>query len=216
MLKKYYPLLKDCFVHVSANSSWPNIGSLDFCDFATKAKLIDNVVNISTVDRTYIAATLKVAETSAIANGLQRFEFLEILVRLANIKYLETKVVKSFPEAIEKLIVECIIPNFVPEPWQEFRDKHLWTIEVNDLMEANEANLTKIYSNYKTVTKPKLEIQDCIQMCMRDANLNVSEKDISFSFGLCHMTVISEERQFKHYQSLEFVEFLEFIGRLAH
>ena len=124
MLKKYYPLLKDCFVHVSANSSWPNIGSLDFCDFATKAKLIDNVVNISTVDRTYIAATLKVAETSAIANGLQRFEFLEILVRLANIKYLETKVVKSFPEAIEKLIVECIIPNFVPEPWQEFRNKH--------------------------------------------------------------------------------------------
>ena len=162
VLKKYYPLLKDCFVHVAANSSWPNIGSLDFCDFATKAKFLDSVVNISTVDRTYIAATLKVAETTAIANGLQRFEFLEILVRLAMIKYLETKVVKFFPEAIEKLIVECIIPYFVPEPWQEFRDKYLWTIEVNDLLEANKANLEKIYNNYKTATKPKPEVQDCI------------------------------------------------------
>ena len=80
-------MLKDIFVHLSAYSSWPNIGSIDFGDFTNKAKILDNVVNISSVDRTFIAATLKVAESLAPANGLRRFEFIEILVRLANIKY---------------------------------------------------------------------------------------------------------------------------------
>lgn len=64
--------------------------------------------------------------SSAPSNGLKRFEFLEILVRLANIKYLESKIVKTYAEATEKLIKECILPNFSLEPWQEFRDKHLW------------------------------------------------------------------------------------------
>ena len=30
------------------------------------------------------------------------------------------------------------------------------------------------------------------------------------------MTVINEEKQWKNYHSLQFVEFLEFLGRIAH
>ena len=44
----------------------------------------------------------------------------------------------------------------------------------------------------------------------------MSEKDISFCFGYSHMTVVNEDRQWKKYLAFEFVEFLEFIGRLAH
>jgi len=60
---------------------------------------------------------LKVETSSAPSNGLKRFEFLEILVRLANIKYLESKIVKTYAEATEKLITECLITHFHPEPW---------------------------------------------------------------------------------------------------
>lgn len=137
MLKRHYSKLRDIFNHLAASSQWPNISSLDFCDFAGKAKIIDNYVNISSVDRTFIAATLKVVESNAPSNGLRRFEFLEIMVRLANIKFLETKIVKSYAEATEKMLSECVIPSFVPEPWQEFREKELWTMDVKDVFEAN-------------------------------------------------------------------------------
>mmetsp|Transcript_3421 Transcript_3421/g.4525 ORF Transcript_3421/g.4525 Transcript_3421/m.4525 type:complete len:361 (-) Transcript_3421:254-1336(-) len=216
VLKKYYGNIKDIFYHLAASSAWPNIGSLDFCDFAGKAKILDNVVNISSVDRTFIAATLKVTESTAPSNGLRRFEFLEILVRLGNIKFLESKIVKTYAEATEKLLKECVIPYFVPEPWQEFRNKQLWTMDVNDIFEANLTNLKQIYGNYKTPTKGYMELVDIIQMCTADTAIAMSEKDIAFCYGYSHMTVINEDRQWKKYLSMEFVEFLEFLGRLAH
>ena len=61
-----------------------------------------------------------------------------------------------------------------------------------------------------------IEVDDVIAMCTRDSVLNISEKEIAFCFGLCQMTVVNEEKQYKQYQSLVFVEFLELIGRLAH
>ena len=117
VLRKYYSPLKDVFIYIASQSSWPNIGQLDFCDLANKAKFLDHFVNISSCDRSFIAANLKVEGSTAPSNGLKRFEFLEILVRLANIKYLESKIVKTYAEATEKLITDCILAHYTPEPW---------------------------------------------------------------------------------------------------
>ena len=65
------------------------------------------------------------------------------------------------------------------------------------------------------MTNPLLEYQDCIDMATRDAVLNIPEKDVLFCFGYCQMTVTNEERMWKQYHSLQLVEFLEFVGRLA-
>ena len=159
--------MKDIFYYLAANSNWPNVGQLDFCDFTGKAKILDNAVNISAVDRSYIAATLKVADfvSSAPSNGLRRFEFLEILVRLANVKYIESKILKTYAEAIERLMKDCILVHFQPEPWQPFRDAHLWHIDVNDIFEANTVHLKTIYKHYKTPTKGFMELADVIEMC---------------------------------------------------
>lgn len=48
------------------------------------------------------------------------------------------------------MITEFVLQNFVPEPWQEFRDSQLWTIDVNDVFEANLDNIRKIYNSYLT------------------------------------------------------------------
>lgn len=34
------------------------------------------------------------------------------------------------------------------DDWQEFRDNRLWTLEVDDLLRANEKGLKKIYKLY--------------------------------------------------------------------
>jgi hypothetical protein len=70
---------------------------------------------------------------------LCRYEFLEIIVRIAKIKYIEnSKYAMSIAEATKKIIDEHIIPNFTPNiKWQEFRDEELWELEVDELLKTN-------------------------------------------------------------------------------
>jgi len=67
-------------------------------------------------------------------------------------------------------------------------------MDVNDLLDANMNNLKAIYVHFKSPTKGYMELEDCVAMCTEDAKLGMSEKDISFCFGYCHMTIINEER----------------------
>ena len=48
---------------------------------------------------------------------LNRFEFWEVLVRIADSKYRGPKNPISYNAALEKLIEEDIIKNFVTAPW---------------------------------------------------------------------------------------------------
>ena len=88
-------------------------------------------------------------------------------------------------------------------------------MDINDLFTANLANLKTVYNFYKTPTKAHMEYNDAISMCTLENKLGISESNIAFAYGYCHMTVINEARHWKKYLCLEFVEFLEFIGRLA-
>ena len=47
--------------------------------------------------------------------GLVRYEFLELLVRIAARKYLYTKIVETKAEALEMLMKEVIKPNMDPK-----------------------------------------------------------------------------------------------------
>jgi len=52
---------------------------------------------------------------------------------------------------------------------------------------------------------------------MRDAKgLQMSENNVKFAYALSKMTVANEPLQYKQYSIMLFVEFLEFIGRLAN
>ena len=62
-----------------------------------------------------------------IPNKLCRYEFLELLVRIANQKYRESKQVKTYAEALLKLI-DHFKNQYTPAPWQGFRDQYLWEI----------------------------------------------------------------------------------------
>ena len=65
---------------------------------------------------------------------------------------------------------------------------------MNDVFDANLVNLERIFNRYKTPTKVLPDFQDMVEMCTRDANMGIPEKDILFCFGYCHMTVVNEER----------------------
>ena len=69
-------------------------------------------------------------------NAICRYQFLEIIVRLAGEKYKNPGVCGTFAESLSKLLNECIY-TYTPDPWQEFRDEQLWTLEVTDVFEFN-------------------------------------------------------------------------------
>ena len=147
---------------------------------------------------------------STIGNTLVRFEFWELLVRISYAKYPTF----SYSKALEKLIEEKLRP-YDHEPWQKFRDNHLWTIEVNDILEANHKNLEKIYQSYFTPVKKFITFDDILDMAVKSVNLGVSEVDIMFCYGMSKMVISNEPQDYKKYGIMTFPEFLEFIGRLS-
>ena len=178
-------------------------------------------MNLASVDRAFIATNVQPRGAPEVpnnpGNALCRFQFLEVIVRLGSEKYKSPGYVKTFSEATYRLLHECVFAHYVPEPWQGFRDEHLWTLEVDDIFKANEENLKIVFSRYFTQIKKNMDLQDCYQLCFTDTQLGVKENDICMCFGMSKMTIKDEVlQQGNNYISLKFVEFLEFIGRIAH
>ena len=91
------------------SNEFPNIGQLDFSNWCSECGILDKKVTSATVDNAFVATNFEEEDLDDNPNReLCRYEFLEILVRLADKKYKETKKVKTYAEALEKLLHECI------------------------------------------------------------------------------------------------------------
>ena len=83
-----------------------------------------------------------------------RHDLMEFLLRVVNAKFIETSICVNYVDALEHLFNE-ILPRSEPhvKEWQEFRDRELWTLEVNDCLFANVLLLKKVYANF--IVKPR-------------------------------------------------------------
>ena len=67
--------------------------------------MFDKVFNMATYDRIFVAANVElVAQEENPDKMLCRFEFYEILARIAQVKYKDTKVCDSFSSAFNKIV----------------------------------------------------------------------------------------------------------------
>ena len=115
--------LKDIFISLACKSMFPNISWIDFSVFTDSCKILDKNVVLSTIDRLFIATNVELEQVSENPDkALCRYEFFEILVRVANAKFKETGIVNTHSEALNKLLQENVFPNAKTFPWQEFRD----------------------------------------------------------------------------------------------
>lgn len=65
---------------------------------------------------------------------------------MAKTKYQEKGILPTVAESLEKLLNEYILPNTCEAmPWQEFRDKELYNLEVDDLFKANLTGINNLY-----------------------------------------------------------------------
>ena len=85
---------------------------MEFCDAVIKWKMIDQNLTTQGTDGAFVATNYDGESLEGNdENSLCRYEFLEILVRLAKIKYLDKNICLTHVEATKRLIEECIIPN---------------------------------------------------------------------------------------------------------
>ena len=113
------------------------------------------------------------------------------------------------------MIEQHILPYAKMFPWQEFRDEQLWTLEVNDVLEANLKNLEKIYNKYLLTVKKFITIEDINSIINLQGGMDVPLATLKYCFAMSKMVVTNEATEYKKYYQMLFPEFLEFIGRLG-
>jgi hypothetical protein len=142
LLRKHFARLKKIFIVQASKSGFPTINWINSADFIRDCNCLDSNVIQTTVDRLFIATNQELEKSEENpANALERYEFMEFLARIAEKKFKEPKICKTYTEAVEKLLEEHIFKLGDKEDWQEFRDEKLWTIDVNDVFEANLGDL---------------------------------------------------------------------------
>lgn len=151
---------------------------------------------------------------------------LEILVRIVRGKYIESKRLTNMAEGLEKLIQEHILPMHDKHfEWQSFRDKHLWTFHVNEILEKNLDMIERVYEKLKNLKMIRRDenirhkLLTPIQLCENISNytsIGVPKSQLYAAFILSKCTVELENDTPEEYTKVRLVEFLEFIGRVAY
>lgn len=159
-----------------------------------------------------------------------------MILRIVKSKYVETGVFRSYQDGLQHFF-RRVVPLYPLNSWQDFRETDLWTVEVNDLYLANFDSLRKLYRaiictmkhprqhpNYRDSTKfltgkhplsgRKSEIGEPSE---QNANrFLLSEKQARYCYAMSKMTVAVEVNDaIRSYDQLQFVEFLELLGRVA-
>ena len=88
IVKANFLLLKDTHIYNAAGSSFPSCSINEFKAFATRCSFVDSNVPSSTLDRLFIQANVELVDQKENPDrSLIRFEFIELLIRIANDKY---------------------------------------------------------------------------------------------------------------------------------
>ena len=173
-LEANYEFLKVQYLELQYNSVYPFVNKLETASFCERALLVDSVLNTSNCDLLFDSCNTTNKGGIKQKTGLLRCEFLEYIVRLANFKYIQTNQVPTFYEAVKKVFEEFVRPNLNLLPWQEFRDDELWTIEVNDVLDANLEGVQKLHNYYFSPTQKFMSDKDGINLLSRDVFLELT------------------------------------------
>ena len=145
-MRTHFDELKGLHLCMCSSSEFPGTTLNDFAAFARKARLVDKAITLAVIERLFTAANAAEGEQGDNrAKSLIRYEFMELLVRIAKEKYHKTRVAASVADAFEMLLERDVLPVSNHEEWQGFRDNVLYTVDVDRALRANQEALGKLY-----------------------------------------------------------------------
>ena len=232
-LKSIYKTIRQCYKSLSsfaANDIY-SIGSNTMTDFLNTCKVFDQVYSVSDFGVNWNSANVPTNKGLVYnpGNALVRYEFMEIIVRIANDKFLRPKSVKTVKKALKKLMAESIFPSIEGHECNEitsmntnwWRDNMYMVEDVDLMLKVYKPVLDHIflrYSGRKTLPgcKKFMSLEEFIDLC-KDANLitdDISNREVTFCFVQSMMTQVDEYTKSRHFE-MSFVEFLESITRVC-
>lgn len=170
-MRRNFPRIKHIYHYLIAISNYPGILELDFIDWVTdRAKLSDENVQKAEITISFRSADVqleKVDGNNNPDNALCRYEFLEVICRIANEKYVKTKITEKYAEALQLTVDQIIKHDKIGDEWMGFRKKLLYCNPVNDLLDPNIKALTKLYLSYHEPRKKFMDLKDCFELFMK-------------------------------------------------
>jgi len=124
-------------------------------------------------------------------------------------------------EVLKKFVQECDVQR------QSFRDDKLWKPDCRLLYSMNEQNLRNLYSSYVANERGRgikdnscqfMVEKDCQKLILADAKLTgLNKYHVTRCFVMSKMSVVEESAPdaVLTYKKLQYVEFLEFLARIA-
>ncbi len=105
---------------------------------------------MNVIDRLFIAANVELFEMVENADrALCRFEFFEIIVRIAQAKFVDNGYFNTLHEAVEYLIEEYLLRfRYLKMEGQDWRDRELWNNELDAFFKINIKSIHKVSYSY--------------------------------------------------------------------
>ena len=161
--------------------------------------------------------------------ALERAEFLQCLVRMAVLKYVQPKIMQDVSEAYERLLVEDIEPRLNPAMFAHpnaFREL-CYTQSVEEVLKRHEESLRSLFSAISRVGRtpatkplgPMLTLGEWKTLCKRLnlIDLDLTDRDCNMCFVNSRMAVIDgqSERGKPKEAAIPFEGFCECLCRVA-
>ena len=130
------------------DSNYPYLSWIDILPIVEEAKLLED----GTIKQNNIEVLVQSCNHKSNAkgekenkSGIIRAEFIELVIRLAKLKFFDTKETDNMVEACKMIVENHFKRNFREPLWQNFRDRELWTLDVNDIFQVNLHTLQKLW-----------------------------------------------------------------------
>ena len=226
ILLENYEVIYDTYKWISAYSGSEifSIGSNVFTDFLNECKVIDNLYGASDFGVNWNACIVPKEKDQVYnpGNALVSYEFLEILVRVANDRYVRNKICGNVIDATRKLLAEHLMEIMKKYDYKAWRFQEYLTEEVDLVYKAHKIILDFIFKRYSgrkalPGQKPFMSLEEFRELC-KDAkfeNEKCGLRDIDLSFALAMMVQVDEVYKKRHIE-MSFVEFLEALARVCN
>lgn len=186
---KHMEVIKEVFLHVAARDSFPTIGWLAVDNFARQA-ITDSKKELTGIDIEFKAAIAPSVEGTQKKNTLNRYDFTEFLVRVAQNKFRDSKIVRNKVEAFEKLMREHIIPYHEQhcQDWNKFRKDYLLNTVIDKVMFKNKRDLNNLMIKFSNIQKGSgFNFMSAQELVLR-MQLNLTDQAVRYCWGMSMMT----------------------------
>ena len=224
LLEHYYEIIETFrFLASQGGNEYFTIGSNIFTDFLNQGHLIDNFYESSDLGVNWNSVIIPKDKRQPYnpGNALVRYEFMEMLVRIANDRYIRNKLCTSIVEAFQKLLDESARLLLSAHDSNKWRKIEYMCEEVDVVLKSYKPlldNIFKLYSGRKSLPgqKPFMCLEEFRQLCV-DGKLipeKLPTREIDSCFSLAMMVQIDELYEKRHIE-MSFIEFLEALCRIC-